>query len=120
MSTRWEDFTFAGSPIKRRIGFDSVEQKIVFESNQPNLQECLDMNRALANADRKSTRLWQPGDDEANYVKVASIPLHVLERWKVEEDIDFLRWNEDDKARITRRLNDFNEWGDLRTAPGQI
>ena len=52
-------------------------------------------------------------------MRVAQVPLALLEKWMVEDDIDFYRWNDDDKARIMRRLND-NDYSKLRTAPGRI
>ena len=111
----WKDFTFEGSGLKRRVKFDPSEGKVVFEASQPNIQDCIDLNVAWRNADRSTTSLWNGGE----YVKVASIPLVLLEKWRNEEGIDFLRWNDDDKARVMQKLNDGN-YGKLRTAPGSI
>lgn len=111
----WEDFTFEGSHLKRKIKLDESEDKIVIQTFQPNLDDCLDLNVAWKNADRPTSSLWNGGD----YVKVASIPLFLIEKWKNEEGIDFLRWNDDDKARVMKKLND-GDYGKLRTAPGAI
>lgn len=113
---RWEDFTFEGSPIRRRIGFDEVEQKIVVDSIQDDINDVLAMNRSLANADRASTSLWRPGGFETNYVLVGKIPVWCVEKlWQ-----EGVRFNDPDgMARIVSMMNS-NEYSDWKVAPGRL
>jgi len=104
-----------GDPMKRKMKFDDIEKKLTIVAEQDNIDDILVLNKAFLNADRKSSALWNGAD----YVKVASIPLELLERWKIEEGIDFWRQSSEDKARITKKLNDGN-FSKLRTAPGNI
>ena len=104
-----------GDPMKRKMKWDSMEKKMTVVSAQDNLEDCLVMNKAFLNAERKSSALWNGAD----YVKVASIPVQLLERWYIEEGINFWRQSEEDKARISKKLND-GEFSALRTAPGKI
>lgn len=115
MSTGWEDVSFHGSPLRTQMTFDEADDKVVFRSCQPNIQDCLEMNQAFLNADRASSSLWAG----RNWVRVGSIPMWLLEKWRLEDGIDFYRWNDEDKAKIVRRLNS-NEYEKLRTAPGRI
>lgn len=113
---RWEDFTFAGSPIKRQIGLDMTDRKIVTRARQENIQDCIEANKAEYNAHTDGPFNRNGAD---GWTKVASIPLWLLEKWKKEEGIDFYRGNEDDMARIMRKLND-PEYCLLRTSRGKI
>jgi hypothetical protein len=113
---RWEDITHAGSPIRRQIGLDTVENKIVTRACQPNINECLEQNEKEFNETIDGP--FNRGGPDA-WTKVASIPLWLLEKWKVEEGIDFYRWNEEDKAKIIRKLND-RDYLKLRTAKGTL
>lgn len=112
MSGKWEDFTFANSPMRRQIKIEgpNITTRVV----QDNIVECLDKNMAEHNeyTDGKF-------NDPSGYTKVASIPMWLLEKWKAEEDIDWYRWNEDDKVRILQKLNDV-EYLKLRTRKGTI
>ena len=112
----WQSLTNDPSdPMKRKMKWDSVEKRMTIVTEQENLQESLTMNKAFLNAERKSSALWNGSD----YVKVASIPYEVLEKWYFEEGINFWRQSEEDKARISKKLND-GEYSYLRTAPGRI
>mgnify|MGYP003141661903 FL=1 len=102
-------------PMKRKMRWDSMENKMTVVSAQDNLEDCLAMNKAFLNAERKTNTLW----NGASYVKVASIPLQLLERWYHEEGINFWRQSEEDRARISKKLND-GDYNRLRTAPGKI
>jgi len=114
--SKWEDFTFPGSPIKRQIGLDMTEHKIVTRSWQPNINECLEQNEKEYNAtvDGPFNRNGPDG-----WTKVASIPLWLLEQWRLEEGIDFYRFNEEDKAKLMKKLND-RDYLKLRTAKGNL
>jgi hypothetical protein len=79
------------------------------------MTDCLSLNKAFLNTDRASSSLWNGGD----YVKVASIPLEIIERWYKEDGINFYRANDEDKARLIKKLND-GEYNKLRTAPGEL
>lgn len=113
--SHWETLASApNDPLKRKMHWDDMEKTMTFVAEQ-DVTEILTMNKAFLNADRNSTSLWGSGE----YVKVASIPEAVLERWYHEEGIDFWRQSEEDKARIVRKLND-GEYSHFRTAPGTI
>lgn len=115
MAIAWEDFSLPDSPIRRSIGFDDDTHQIIVRSMQPGIEEILAANRDELLVDRTSSSLW----GGRNYVKVASLPLWLIEQWRVEDGIDFLRWNAEDKARVMKRLND-RDFDRLRTAPGRI
>lgn len=110
---RWEDFTWEGSALERRIGFDAVEQKLVVETKQHGIDQILQDNVSQMNDDRPSTSLW----NGKHYIRVASIPLWLIEKWKVEKGIDF--FNTDHMPKITALLNS-SEYSHLRTAPGRL
>jgi hypothetical protein len=114
--SRWEDFSFPGSPIRRQIGLDMSERKIVTRSWQPDMDKILESNEKKYNEtiDGPYNRNGPDG-----WTHVACIPLWLLEKWRVEEGIDFYRWNEDDKARLMQKLND-RDYLKLRTAKGKI
>ena len=109
---RWEDNTHEGSALRRRIGFDEVEKKIVTETEQPGIDEVLRLNQAFLNADRPSSSLW--GGNA--WVRVASIPLYVVEDL-MAKGLSFFDRN--DLPRIKRLLNSL-EYEKLRTAPGRL
>lgn len=111
----WEDFTFPGSSLRRRIKLDETENTIVVESDQLNMTEVLQFNAALRNAERKSSSLWN-GEE---YVRVASIPLEVVEGWRKEHGIDMLSGDPDMVAKGLSLLDD-NDYVKLRTADGRI
>jgi hypothetical protein len=113
--TPWEDVSLPDSQIRRsmrinRHGRHAIEHHVTQEC-----EEILEINKALLNEDNFSGSLWHG----QSWIRVAQIPLAMLEKWMIEEDINFLRWNDDDKARIMRRLND-PSFRKLRTAPGRI
>jgi len=112
----WQKLTEDPSdPMKRVMKFDEMTGVMTVQSEQDNLGDILTLNKAWLNAERKSSSLWNGGD----YVKVASIPEQLLERWYHEEGINFWRNNEEDKARIMKKLNDGN-YSQLRTAGGNL
>lgn len=114
--TKWEDFTYAGSHTRRQIALDPVERKIITRAQLDDdlRDDILDKNMAAANESIDGKY-----NDPSGWTKVASIPLWLIEKWKIEEGIDFNRWNEDDKARIMRKLND-PEYLKLRTRKGKL
>jgi hypothetical protein len=92
----------------------SGKPTVEFRSEQ-DVTDILDINQALYNQDNFSGSLW----DGNSMVLVAQIPYITLDQWAQEDDINFMRWNEEDKAKIIKRLND-PSWKKLRTAPGRI
>ena len=115
--TPWEDVTLEDSLISRQMRIntlDNTNHSIEYRNTQ-NCDEILAINKALRNQDNFSGSLW----NGSNWVRVAQLPLALLEQWAEEDDINFYRWNDDDKARIMRRLND-PSYSQLRTAPGRI
>jgi hypothetical protein len=54
---------------------------------------------------------------KAEMLKVASIPMAVIEKWRIEDGIDV--FNKNHAGAVERKLND-PEWRFLRTAPGRV
>jgi hypothetical protein len=115
--TPWEDVTPEGSPIRRRMRLNTEGRHSIETHDTQNCDEILAENRESLNLNRENFggSLW----NGRGWVKVASIPMILIEKWAAEDDINFMRWNEEDKAKVMRRLND-NEYSKLRTAPGRI
>lgn len=76
-------------------------QTFEVEYDQSDMQEILDVNVALQNADRRTSSLWNGRDA----VHVATIPNELIVKW-MREGINFYRGNEDDRARVLQKLND--------------
>ena len=112
----WEDVTLKDSLIQRQMRINTHGKHTIEYRHHQNCDDIMIINKALRNQDNFSGTLWPKGQD---WVRVAQIPLGLLEKWMAEDDIDFYRWNDDDKARIMRRLND-PDWSGLRTAKGRI
>jgi hypothetical protein len=113
--TPWEDISNPDEGVMRRMCLDTSDRhKVVFHAHQM-CDDVLEQNAAFRNLDNFSGSLW----DGRDYVRVAQIPLVMLEKWAREDDINFYRWNEQDKARLMKRLND-PDYSKLRTAPGVI
>ena len=113
--SEWRDISIGDANMRTRMKRDEVENKLVFVTEQTNIDDCLAMNRAFLNAEKKSSTLW----GSASAVRVASIPLEVIEKWWVEDGINFFRASEEDKMRCSKKLND-PDYSALRTAPGRI
>jgi len=111
----WRDITLPNSPLRRSFKFNASDNSYTIRTDQPNLVDCLSLNKAFLNSDRNSSSLWNGGD----YVKVASIPLEVIEKWHKEEGINFYRANDEDKARLLNKLND-STYNKFRTAKGVL
>ena len=114
--TPWEDVSLQDSLVRRRMRINASESKpkIEFETYQ-DCEEILRDNQALFNRDNFSGSLWAG----RGYVKVASIPMAMIEKWAKEDGINFLRFNDEDKAKLLKRLND-KDYSKLRTAPGRL
>ena len=113
--TPWEDVSQKDSEVVRRIRINKHGRHAIEEHVHQDCTDVLEMNKALRNRDNFSGSLWAGGD----WIRVAQIPFVILEKWMLEDDINFFRWNDEDKARMMRRLND-PSWRGLRTAPGRI
>ena len=50
-------------------------------------------------------------------VKVASVPLFLIDKWRIEEGLDY--FNPDHQPALLARYNS-NEYSKLRTAPGRL
>jgi hypothetical protein len=110
---KFRDFTQPGSPIARQLGFDDTTGKTIIKSWQPNINECLALNKAWLNAERTTSALC-PGD---SMTLVARVPLWLIEKWKLEEGLDY--FNKDHQPGLLARFNS-NEYSALRTAPGRL
>jgi len=109
----WQTISDPGSALRTRIRINpngSMEE----EYHQTNMTEILEVNMALKNADRRTTSLWN-GREHAH---VARIPEELITKW-MREGINFYRWNDEDKARVMKKLND-GGYNKLRTAGGVI
>jgi len=85
---------------------------VLVQHTQQDVEDILRRNRALYNAERRTTAL-RPGDE---WRHVASIPLVVVESWAKD---GAKLWESNDWRIIRRLLND-GDWSGLRTAPGRI
>jgi len=110
---KWRDIGDAGSPIRREFGFDEETRTSIIKSWQPDMDDCLALNQALYNEDQKSSSLW----GGRSMVKVASVPLWLIEHWKNTEGLDYFDPN--DQPKLLARYNS-NEYSKLRTAPGRL
>ena len=111
---KWRDLTDPGSSIQRRHGFDESENKMLIKSWQPDMGDCLALNQALFNLESSnSTSLW----NGRSMVRVASVPLWLIEKWKNEEGLNYFDPN--DQPGLLARLNS-SEYAHLRTAPGRL
>ncbi len=106
------DVTDRGSAIRRKIIPDITAGGIVVESEQ-DTDEVLRWNKALLNAERSSSSLW----GGSSWVRVASVPLILLEKWWKEEGLNYNDKN--DWPRIVGKLNS-SDYAALRTAPGVL
>lgn len=113
--TPWEDISMPDSEIKRKMRLNTEGRHSIEIHSEQECDEIIAVNRDLRNEENFSGSLWNGRD----MVRVASIPLIELERWRKEEGIDFWRFNDEDKARITQKLND-PSFSAFRTAPGRI
>lgn len=111
----WRDMTPPNSSLRRSFKFNPSDNSYTIRTDQPNMVDCLSLNKAFLNTERASSSLWNGGD----YVRVASIPLEIIEMWYKDEGINFYRANDEDKARLLKKLND-GEYNKLRTAPGVL
>lgn len=97
--------------VTTTLMWSESESKLVVKSEQ-DVEESLAWNRALFNADRSSSSLW----DGRTMVKVASIPNILIAQWR-KRGLNF--YQKDDRARILAMLST-NEYSGLRTAPGRL
>ncbi len=109
---RGHDVTDFGSTIRRKIIPDITTGGIVVHSTQ-DTDEVLQWNKALLNAERSSSSLW----GGSSWVRVASVPLILLEKWWREEGLNYN--DADDWAKIVGKLNN-SDYSGLRTAPGVL
>lgn len=102
------------SSIRRRfyLDHDASGRRRLVHHTQQDCTEILRRNRALYNAERRTTAL-RAAD---GWVRVASIPLAIAEGWAKQ---GARLWSNDDAHIIRRLLND-SDWRSLRTAPGRI
>lgn len=106
------NFTVPGSPVARELIYDHAERKLI-EHAQQDVEPILVLNKALLNAERSTTSLW--GD--RTLVKVASVPMALLEKWGQEEGLWY--WDKEAMPKILARLSS-REYEHLRTAPGRL
>lgn len=102
------------SAIRRRVFCDVQDgrEKVVIHQVQ-DVEDVKRINDATRRANGSGTSsLWQ----KREWVKIASIPLVLLDQWK-QQGIDFNDPN--DWPKIRKMLND-KDWESLRTAPGRI
>lgn len=111
--SQWQDYGSTSRTIRRRMRIDPETSGLIIESSQE-CTEILAFNQALLNADRASSSLWGGN----GYVRVARVPLILLEAWAKE---GLAIWNKDPdvQAKIAKRLSD-HHYAQLRTAPGRL
>lgn len=99
------------SAMARRVYMDTAQDNVIVKSEQE-YGSILALNRALYNAHTPGSPLW----NKNQWVKIASIPLVLIDLWK-QRGLDF--YDPNDWPILTRILND-SEWSGLRTAPGRV
>ena len=110
----WKTISDPGNPYRTRMKIEPTGG-ISIKTDQTNMAEIIEVNKALATRDRKSSSLFG-GESK---VLVARIPEMFIEKWLREEGLNFYRLNDEDKARLFAKLND-PAWSGFRTAPGNI
>ena len=113
--TPWEDVSLPDSNLRRKMRINKHGKHSIEIRTEQDCADVIELNTKLRNRDNFSGSLWAG----RQYVKIASIPLIEVERMLKEEGINLLRSNDEDKARLARKLNDpsFSKW---RTAPGRV
>lgn len=110
----WDTLSSGKQPgVRRRMRLDPESSQMVFENHQ-DVTEILQLNQTFLNADRPTSSLW----GGASMVRVAQVPVVLLEQWAKEG----LRWYDRDpavQAKIAGRLSS-NDYSELRTAPGRL
>lgn len=97
--------------VARRVYVDTSGDRVIIQSQQE-YGDILALNRACMNAHTPGSPLW----NKNGWVKIASIPMVLIDIWK-QRGLDFFDPN--DWPILLRILND-SEWSGLRTAPGRI
>ena len=98
------------SAIRRRV-FIENNGAIAIQQVQ-DVSDILKVNELTLNSHTSGSKLW----NKNGWVKVASIPLVVLDQWH-ERGIKFT--DEDDWKKVRSMLNS-NEFSKFRTAPGSL
>ena len=97
--------------IARRVFIQPSTDEVVIHSEQE-YSEILAFNKALLNAERPTSKLW----NEEEFVLVGRVPMVLVDIWK-KQGLDF--YDPNDWPTVIRLLND-PDWSGLRTAPGRI
>ena len=113
MTTGWQTIS-DGNPFSTKVKVHS-NGSFTIKNEQENMTEILEVNKALANRERRSTSLWGNQD----HVHVARIPEELIMKWQTEEGINFYRCNDEDRALLLAKLND-PAYSHLRTAGGRL
>lgn len=99
--------------IARRFYTDASGLEVIHSSQD--YTEILDMNAALRNAPRPSSRLHHSGTEK--FYRVAQIPNILIEQL-MAKGIDF--FTTEGFEFITKRVLNDSEYSNLRTAPGRL
>lgn len=113
MISGWQTIS-EGNPFSTKIKVHT-NGTFTIKNEQENMTEILEVNKALANREKRSTSLW--GNQTS--VHVARIPEELIMKWWVEEGINFYRCNDEDRARLLAKLND-SDYSNLRVAGGRL
>ncbi len=101
--------TLYGGDIVTKVHRDKTERKLVFER----LQDCepiIESNKAVAADPVK--RDWGR--------HIATIPNVILEKWIVEDGVNYLALPKDEFDRLIRRKLRDPDWAHLRTYTGNV
>ena len=113
MTSGWQTIS-EGNPFSTKIKVHT-NGTFTIKNEQENMTEILEVNKALANREKRSTSLW----GNQTHVHVARIPEELIMKWWVEEEINFYRCNDEDRARLLAKLND-SDYSALRVAGGRL
>lgn len=92
-----------GGVLKHHVRTEQYVKPIFEHNHEHNAREI-----------EKSTSLWK----DRSMVKVATIPLALIEEWR-REGLDIFKGDPDVNAKIMARLNS-KQYEKLRTAPGEL
>lgn len=113
----WQAAGEPGDLLERQVKIDPVTGDTLARQRHhgDDLEQALRLNSSFLNTERSTSSLW----GGASQVRVASIPLSLVEDWMLNDGPNMYRWNDEDKSRLMKKLND-RDYTQLRTAGGRL
>lgn len=104
------EYSYSDAGILQRMSWDEGSELLVIKS-MDDVAPIIEDNKARFNEGEKS---WT---DDRDMVHAARIPIEILEKWRVEDGIDYR--TKEGWQRVIQRLDE-PDWRYLRTWPGRI